>query len=424
MKRASFISVLAVAAAIGSGVAAGAPMSAQGKAPIVVGNVSELQAALVPANAGRLIVVRAGTYGVSSPLLVPDGATLAGEGVMLGDALPTGFAPGTRTLIRALPVFSGDILQLGNGSSLSDLTLEDSAGRSGNAVGVRSREPGDTVSASISECEIATPNPASAVIAGPTGRAVAVLTQNPGLGAAPPPHEGAHLDLLIRRSIVRAPGGGSAVFAVNFASNAEIDLQLYENVLVGALDAVGGVARPDAVSFASTTIDSHDNSYVSNDVAWSLHGGASAPIPIVTAPTSSNALNLRSVGDRVEAARIAVFAIGGQRSMTVGGLVSDNTLDMKVRGLSLSTPSGASDLVLAGAFPGGEFPPGDRNTLTVDIRDSSGSGPRANFYRDTLAAVLPEYAGVGNRLHVAGTLLAFVRDNPGIDPAPGAEFFD
>src|SRR5688572_27065269 len=50
---------------------------------IVVSSAAELVAALVPENAGRRIRVRFGTYDVSQPLLVPDGATLEGEGVML-----------------------------------------------------------------------------------------------------------------------------------------------------------------------------------------------------------------------------------------------------------------------------------------------------------------------------------------------------
>jgi hypothetical protein len=126
VERATRIAALvAVATAVICGVALGAPdQGGDGGRPIIVGDVSELQEALVPANAGRRIIVRRGTYLVSSPLVVPDRASLVGEGVMLGDDLPMGFLPGTETTIQAAGAFSGDVLTLGNDSSLKSLARQ------------------------------------------------------------------------------------------------------------------------------------------------------------------------------------------------------------------------------------------------------------------------------------------------------------
>jgi hypothetical protein len=128
--------------------------------PIVVDTSEDLKAALVAANAGRRIVVRAGTYRVDGPLTVPEKATLQGAGDMLGGDLPSGFEPRTETKIVALPSFDGDLLRLRNHASLRGLVIEDALGRSGNAIAVVSRGLGDSVSASILECEIVNPNTA------------------------------------------------------------------------------------------------------------------------------------------------------------------------------------------------------------------------------------------------------------------------
>src|SRR3954447_15367549 len=59
---------------------------------IDVTSAAELVAALVPENAGRRILLHAGSYDIDQTLVVPDGATLEGEGVMQLDdeRLPTG----------------------------------------------------------------------------------------------------------------------------------------------------------------------------------------------------------------------------------------------------------------------------------------------------------------------------------------------
>jgi hypothetical protein len=60
---------------------------------IVVSTSAELEGALSPSNAGRYITVRAGTYELTHGLVVPDGATVAGEGAMMFDesGWPQGF---------------------------------------------------------------------------------------------------------------------------------------------------------------------------------------------------------------------------------------------------------------------------------------------------------------------------------------------
>ena len=55
--------------------------AANGGQTIVVDDVAELVAAMSPEHAGSHIVVRAGSYLVSQPLVVPDGATLGFQAV-------------------------------------------------------------------------------------------------------------------------------------------------------------------------------------------------------------------------------------------------------------------------------------------------------------------------------------------------------
>src|SRR6266545_1552944 len=158
---------------------------------IVVTTTAELEAALSPANEAAQILVRAGEYDVSHALTVPDGATLAGEGVMGFDdsGLPTGFEASGRTLLRATAALVGDVLTLGDGATVRGLVIEDLAGRpGGNPVAVVSRAAGDFISAHIEECEIINPNPSMVTGQGPSGRGLVVITSNPN-----PSHEGAVL---------------------------------------------------------------------------------------------------------------------------------------------------------------------------------------------------------------------------------------
>ena len=94
---------------------AGAVAHAQPSPPIIVSNSTELQAAVVPGNAGRAILVRAGDYEVGQPLVVPDGATLTGEGVMLALATYLGHVSidSTYWYLESTPELLADIAAAG-----------------------------------------------------------------------------------------------------------------------------------------------------------------------------------------------------------------------------------------------------------------------------------------------------------------------
>lgn len=407
--------------------AAAGPAQSRGRAPIVVDTTNELRDALVEAEAGQRILVRAGTYAVDGPLAVPDGVTLEGEGVMLGGGLPTRFKPGTETTIVALSTLEGDLLTLGDNTVVRRLLLQDTRDRVGNVVAVLSRGPDSSVSASIVECEIVNPDPLDqAGVDGPTGGGVVALTRNPARGDPPAPDTGATVNVQIERSIVRAPG--RALFAMNFAPNGRVEVGLTENVVEGTLEAIGGLSRPDRVSGATTTIHSRSNLYTPpapSGFGWMIGGGSSPPFAIAGGQeTSSNHLDVDSADDRIEGALVAIDAFAGRRRSDTAGLSSDNTAELQLRDLDIQTTGAdAADLRLRAAESSGEFLPGHRNTLSVDIRDSTGSGPRANLYRHVFGPLLPENRGEGNRLEFVGTLAAFQESNAGIDPAPPASFF-
>lgn len=316
--------------------------AAAAAADITVSSSAELVAALVPGNAGKRIRVTAGTYAVTQPLTVPDGATLEGEGVMQfdGAGLPSGFSPGSRTALVMSSNAPGDLLTLENGATVRKLVLEDLAGRPGNVVGIVSRVPGDRVSATISEVEIANPGPHSIVMTGPAGCGVAAVSRNINLGADPAPHAGAAIDVRMTRSIVRSPstGIGCGLFAFNFAPSASVSVDLSSNVIGGGIIASGGVSRPDAVYDAVTTIQSRRNLYrddspsacVSKHLGWNLQGGSGTPVPLPIAATVRNSLRVHSVHDRIEWFVTAVLATGGRRffGAPTAGETSDNSVDL------------------------------------------------------------------------------------------------
>ena len=392
---------------------------------IIVTTTAELEAALTPANTGKRIVVRAGEYDLSQALNVPDDATLVGEGEMKfdGSGLPTGFEPAGRTLLRSTLALVGDVLTLGDGAKLRGLVIEDAVGRQGNPVVVSSRAAGDFVSAELVECEIINPNPSLIVPEGSIGRAVKVITLNPNLGQDPPPHEGAVVEVRMKRSIVRSPGAGIGVFAINFASQAEISLDLQRNVIGGGLNLSGGVSRPDAVTGASLTLRSRRNLYRSDSVVatptgWSLIGGTTAPIPgLVSEASTFNSLEVDSNDDAIDGFSTGVLAMGGVRTGPLPEPSSSNRVDMNLHSLSVQTTT--ADLALYGAltFVAG-VSPGDGNTVRLLLKKSTGSGLRANVYVHSLMDL-----GVDNRLEIDGTEKSFVKSNDAFDPIPPAEFF-
>jgi hypothetical protein len=398
--------------------------------PIVVTTTSELEAALSPSNAGREIRVRAGTYDLSHALVVPEDASVLGEGVMLVDEsrLPYGFDPAGRTVLRATSALVGDIVTLGNGAVLRGLTIEDVSGRSGgNLVVVSSRAAGDSVASTIVECELINPNPSGVGAQGPTGRALLAITRNLNLGSNPPPHEASVIAVRMSDSIVRAPAGGSGVFAINFASRSEVNVDLTRNVIGGNLDASGAASRPDGVAGAETVIESRFNLYrsdtaVPGPTGWLLHGGTDAPVAgLVPSATNSNVLRLRSIADRIEGFATAISATAGRRVSALAGGSSTNEIHLDMLGTVVQ--STVADFALFGArsLVNG-VSPGDGNALRVWVRAVQGSGTRANQYAHSLTPLM-DSLGLDNRLEVVASPTAFARSNIDIEPGPGDEFF-
>jgi hypothetical protein len=414
-------------------------------ATIVVSNSAELIAALAPENAGRRILVRAGSYGMDQPLSVPDGVTLEGEGVMLfdGAGLPTGFAAGTRTTLSMATNTPGNMLTLGDGVTIRGLEISDLPGRAGNVVAVLSRAAGDRVSATIIECEIVNPNPvgpSTAAFEGPSGNGLVVVTRNVNLGADPLPHASAAPTARMVGSLIRSPAAGGGLFAFNYAPHGKVTVTLDGNVIGGGLNANGGASLANAVHDAETRITSHRNVYrndganpcASTQFAWNLTGGSGPPFPIPVPETARNTLRVHSVDDRIEGFARGVLATGGRRffGLPIAGPSTDNSIELQLLGGTIATPAcaGSADLVLAAAnsaFSDALFP-GDGNTVRALVRGVTGSGPRLNRYGNAtgpsgpLTAVLQ---GSNNRLEIVGSPQAFARTNRRIEPPPPAEYF-
>ena len=427
----------------------------------VISSSAELSAALVPANSGRHIRIRSGTYDLVQPLSVPDGITLEGEGVMQFDpeGHPTGFSDRRHTVLRMTTNVGGDVLTLGNDVTLRNLEIVDLAGRSGNVVAVASRRPGDNVSATIVESVIVNPNPLTIGAGGALGRGIHIATRNRNMGADPPPDNGSVLSVRVLRSVIRSPAGGGGMFAFNFSANSRISIEITRNVIGGSNEADGGVSRPDAVHNSEVNITSQGNIYrnewqdqcASALLGWNLTGGSGAPIPTPTTPaTTKNRLRLRSVDDRIDGFTTGVLATGSRRffSSPLNAAPSGNHIDLQLIGTRISTPSCASirrgenspelggagaeliairDLDLVGGWVKNDaLAAGDGNTVRAEIRGVTGSGMRANKYANvgtSFERVPAQLQGIGNKLEIVGTSQDFARANHGIVPAPPAGFF-
>ena len=424
----------------------------------VIGNSGELAAALVPANAGRRIRIRAGTYDVVQPLTVPDGMTLEGEGVMrfAPDGHPTGFSSGPRTTLRMRANVGGDVLTLGSGVTVRNVEIVDLAGRSGNVVAVASRRPGDSVSATIIESVIVNPNPLTVGAGGALGRGLHITTRNPNMGADPPPDEAAVVAVRLLQSVIRSPAGGGGFFAFNFSANSRISVEITRSVIGGSNEANGGVSRPDAVHDSEVKITSQGNIYrnewedrcASALLGWNLTGGSGAPIPLALPVTARNRLNVRSVDDQIDGFTTGVLATGSRRffAAPLNQAPTGNRIDLQLIGTRISTPSCApigtggymtdlpseqvvkiGDLELVGGWAkNAALAAGDGNTVRVELRGVTGSGRRSNRYADAAAFSGPlpaQLQGSGNRLEIVGDPQTFARTNRGIDPAPAAKFF-
>jgi len=437
--------VTAVAVTLAAGACAGsAPGPDTSGAPVFVRTSAQLVEALQPGNAGRRILVARGEYQIDRPLQVPDGATLEGEGVMAfdTDGLPAGFEPGTETVLRVIAGFTGQVLTMGNGSTLRRLRVLDLANspsqppqREGSVVYVVSRAPGDVIAASIVECELANPNPAGFSDLGPHGHGLLVLTLNPNLGAPPEAHEGARVSLRVQHSVVRTHTG-AVVFAINFATRGDVSVSLEGNRFAGYLLATAGVSRPDPVTGSVVRIESRGNHYLRSGrdrAGWMLLGGSTSPhFPEAGNPGAARTtLSVDSTADHIEGFRQGILATAARRLGDQSSLLMDNRVQVKLRGTRIqSDGEGAADLVLYGAqseiAPAkgpGAYPAGDRNVLHVTMEDVTGSGPRRNDYANVSGPAPLANQGVGNRLEIAGDAASFARSNRSIDPLPGAPFF-
>jgi hypothetical protein len=339
--------------------------------------------------------------------------------------LPTGFEPETETTITASAGLVGNLVTLSDGSAVRGLVLqgapppappqpvpEDDEGRGGNVVAVASGRSNDVVSATIEECVLINKITSGGVIDGPAGGAILAYTRNPQKPAPPdlPPHEGATVTVTVKRSIVDTPKGGKAVFAMNFASHGRVTVKLTNNNIGGPLDVIGGMARPDAVHNATTTINSHGNHYspksASNVEAWQIVGGSTPPFE--AAPNSnsdSNTADVESTDDQIENFRVGILAVGGRRLNSNHGTCSNNSINLKLTRMkpAPNPPRAASDFVFEAARSFGPFRVGRNNAVVVEVL--------AGTTLDRLFHIDVHDAGFGteNQLAFKGTLAAFTQ---------------
>jgi hypothetical protein len=157
-------------------------------------------------------------------------------------------------------------------------------------------------------------------------------------------------------------------------------------------------------------------------VGWTIDGGSSAPIPGFVAPgASGNVMRFTSIGDRVEGFPVAIAATAAKRHNSSSGLNSDNLIEL--RAIRVRLWSSAADLILYAAHADGQYPTGDDNRLRVLMVGVTGSGTRGNLYADEVGPAGLQNLGTGNELQIIGDAESFDHLNPGIAPAPSAEFF-
>jgi hypothetical protein len=420
---------------------AAAPVNAQDAATesIVVRTSAELLAILRSGESEHEIRITRGRYSIDRPIVVPDGVVITGDGVMTfdEDGTPSGFEPGTETILETAADMNGDLLTLGNGSALRGLVLIDDPSpnkeRAGNVVSVVSRRPGDVVAASIIECDIVSSNGKAFSADGPTGHGVVAYTRNP-VTQPRRPHDGAAVNVRIERSIIRDTDDGGAVFVLNFASGTKTGATLIRNRVLGALVAGGAANRPETVDHAATVIEADHNLFVApqdgNVRGWLLIGASSGPhLPSEAAGPAFNMLRVHSSADRIEGFANAIIAIAARRIVSGSGPLYGNTLDLQFDDLRIrSVSANAADLQLrtAQALLDQDQPPlpgldaGQRNTLRIQMSGSAGSGLRKNSYSPCSDATSAES---GNRLEFVGSAAEFTRSNSGFDPPPPSACF-
>lgn len=397
---------------------------------VALESTEALVAALNAPQPPARIQLRRGVYLLDRGLTLPDNTTLIGAGVMRFDAdgIPEGFEPGSETILEVSRGFDDNVVTLGNRASIRALVLRDiedgkHGRRSGNVVVVQSRAANERLDASIVACEIESPNRAGFTDAGPSGHGILVMTRNPLELAPRVPHEGATVVLRVEDSIVRASPPAAALFAINFATRGKIAVALTHNRVAGELLGTGAANRPDLVSHAALDIESHQNFYSmagGTSRAWVLLGASSPPHHKSHAATGPafNSLRVRSIGDRIEGASVAVYATAARR-LSTSGPVSDNVLELDLNDLTLRTEGpDAADLRLFAAIAepiDGAGPVGERNALRVRMNGSTGSGRRANTYDYDVR--------LSNRIEFSGDAGTFMRSNTQIDPAPPIDTF-
>jgi hypothetical protein len=356
--------------------------------------------------------------------------------------LPEGFAPGTETVLVASAQRETDVVTLGDGTRLRQLRIEgsipaasggDQAG--GNVVAIASRRPRDRVRATLERCEIINHFDSSALPAGPGGRAIVILTRNPGAGR--PPHDGAQLAVAIDRTLVRNALASNSVFAINFASDGAIALDFERNRLEGVLSVAGGVGRPNRVRGASVVLRSRGNLYLNTGGdypnGWQILGASVAPHrEIAGEGTESSSVRIESQNDRIEGFRVGIQAAAGRLVGRRPGTVVGNRAELLLDGIRIRTAGdGAADLHLHGALfePGSETATepearsnAEHNVLRVSIKGSSGSSARGNLYAHAWLSDVPD-TGHDNRLEIVGSRAEFLESNVGFDPAPDARLF-
>jgi hypothetical protein len=403
-----------------------------------VTDVAGLYAAVGAARSGTVVALAPGEYRLDRPLIVPDGVALDGGGRMAADAggRATGLRTGAVAVLVVAGDWSGDAVSLGNGSELRGLRIQDQqldsaspAAGLRNVVAVVSRRAGDRVAAIIRDCEIGTDQAFGVGRNGPLGRAIIALTRN--LAEAGGPHGGARVDLRLARSVVRAPES-NALFAINFASNGQVDLRIDDSLLAGVLSATGGTARPDAVSGARTTLRSRNSRYLRTGrydrFGWQLNGGSGTPHAGIgsAAGAERNELAVDSRGDAIEGFRVGVQAAAGRRVGTLSGASSGNVARLRLRDLSIKgTGEGSVDFDLYGALaeqlPGGNAAAtavGEGNILQVELRGFRGGNGVSRY----ISASRPA-DGERNRVWFVGEPRRFSRSNPAFLPVPAGEFF-
>lgn len=382
--------------------------AARASSDIHVADSVELQAAMVPANEGKRIVLARTEYVVSATLVVPKGASLVGGGRMQYDAdrLPAGIEDRLPRL-RSAEALSGDILVLADGVRVSGLVVEE--GRSadtanGNLVVVQSNPEATAVSATIDEVDLLVPHPRGVGPTGPTRRGLVVWTRNLNGGLPPAPESDALVTVRMTNSIVRSPNGGTGIFVNNFAPRAAISLTVSRNVIGGGLDASGGTSRGDLVERSSVEIFSFDNHYRNDSTRFpigvSLSGCAIAPVPVFASlPSVNNSLRMHSVHDAIEGFGYGIYASGGLHFVPIGAAPSHCRMELTLQDTYIrATDQG---LLIFGAVAESDGFPGDHNELRLLMRGVHVEAPNPSVFADYEPAY-PAYEDLGNRLEVIG----------------------